>query len=37
MNSVLFVALVFGTVGYFFGYLIGNEDGVEQYRDSKDD
>ena len=37
MNSVLVTAIIFGTVGYFFGYLIGNEDGVDRYRDSKDD
>ena len=36
MNSVLFVALVFGTVGYFFGYLMGNNDGINSRRESKD-
>ena len=37
MNSVLVTAIIFGTVGHFFGYLIGSEDGVDQYRESKDD
>ncbi len=36
MNSVLFVALVFGTVGYFFGYLVGNNEGVNSRRDKTD-
>ena len=37
MSTIMMVALVFGTVGYFFGYLMGNNDGVNSRRESKDD
>ena len=35
MNSVLVMAIIFGAVGYFFGYLIGHDDGVDQYREAR--
>ena len=37
MSTVMMVALVFGATGYFFGYLMGNNDGINSRRESKDD
>ena len=36
MSTIMMVAVVFGTVGYFFGYLMWNNDGVNSRRESKD-
>ena len=34
MSGVVMIAVVFGTVGYFWGYLMGNKLGAETHRDA---
>ena len=33
MSGVVMIAVVFGTVGYFWGYLMGHKLGAETHRD----